>query len=1413
MHASLFYLSQSQTSIHLIVISIIYRNSVSRERERERMEEKEENEDGFLISHDKKNMNHVRTPADDDDDEEEEEEEEEELAKRKKVQRSRRRSSVGKRRRSSVGQIRKSLTVEEQEGNVDENGEEASKEKKNVARGSRRRSSLQVGKRRRSSVGQGDFENVTGKQRRMSSIQRRIRRLSMHMKDSMNKGRRISMRRMSAILRNIKKGPRKKRKKRKKKKKKVARTLIPTDRFSLIRFLEADDVDVDEAMQWLREERGMDDAGNVKWQSKNKSWAQNLVFYRDAEPPPPKPRPRAPGVCHYKGEDTEGNLYVCNNDCIRDRVTKQLTDYCGWHSPKCVCKHHDGRPSEVTNSNRYGMCDAHHLAIKNTLPEMVDPLDAPGVVMIYEKQSSESENSDEYFFGEDGEDWFFGEDGEDFIGMLEGGVEGEEEFIEARETLPEESPLWKEKKEEEVNIVKDEKKKKYSLVGMLRSVFGGGKKKSSVDKHQDEKTVQSPSSSVKSGSKSLSSSGNRSPSSQHSSSRSPSSNSFRRRATSRRTRAETIQKGSRRRIRSRSSSRKTRHMLQRSPSNRGVLGALTWNIRHMVAKKTAATTLQRYIRGFVARSKFQAIMDERRKKLVSRSAALINRVLRGHRVRVEFRKRKEKITRAAYFVQDQMKRFVMFRKKLKARSALNIQRIFRGFLARGNVCSLLLCVCVSLSLFLFTPLSISLHTHTHTHIDLASIEKYRIRNMRSFDIEHASAQKIQSWIRTVRTRYWFTKTIKRHREINRGSSVIQRAWKAYRSRVGFQKRYKELRRAAVLIQTLLRTKLCIRVMARKRRRMHLAALDIQRVFRASKARKYAASVRIEIAKAWNWLRPYHDDHISRKTWGAGRVQRDTKRKTEHRIRSMGIAYPKVQRILKAHQDLRDSMFAENSKRLRVAVRNAKLVGVRCVCLVCVSFSLLTYLLTHTQLTHSPTLLIHPHTHLHTHTHQVQSEDVSHAEQLLDRLERFEHLLPRSRYLERSHTLGRLVSDRYNMNQSVKDLLLAKKKTIKTQTTKIVKRRNYSQTIQIEKGKGPFRHRLKTLKDAKREVNVVERFQSILLKDNDDKNVLGSVPEPLFRSHIASSPSKKLLRRQYLRSSSRCALDNNTTTTNHDEHRSRHEEVEQTKQENLTADFQEMRRNLEEAKHAKIVQQDTLSKRRAHENVFKPYVPIPRVNRRGRFDQTIDVAQMYIHHLQMFSNPEIVFDQNRFTQYALDSFVFLDKHWKRLIEDVYAGTLHPALPVSPDERQAYLSTVKPCPDEALQAEKLLKHLGFHKRYLVSEANFDLKLFRQTKNDDLPLILENAIHKNRSGKSELKLPDILLNRTQSGLSKASSSNRSGRSGHHLVRRRKRAVPVIRANALNDEELKLTWPRKVPWRMAYDEKSSPWNTSPST
>ena len=67
------------------------------------------------------------------------------------------------------------------------------------------------------------------------------------------------------------------------------------------------------------------------------------------------------------------------------------------------------------------------------------------------------------------------------------------------------------------------------------------------------------------------------------------------------------------------------------------------------------------------------------------------------------------------------------------------------------------------------------------------------------------------------------------------------------------------------------------------------------------------------------------------------------------------------------------------------------------------------------------------------------------------------------------------------------------------------------------------------------------------------------------------------------------------------------------------DISWMRINLEEAKHARSYSKHALEERRADDNVFKPYVPIPRVNHQGRFDQTIDVAPWT--HLEMFVIPK------------------------------------------------------------------------------------------------------------------------------------------------------------------------------------------------
>ena len=164
--------------------------------------------------------------------------------------------------------------------------------------------------------------------------------------------------------------------------------------------------------------------------------------------------------------------------------------------------------------------------------------------MIYEKESSESENSDEYFFGEDGEDWLFGEDGEDFF--------GEDDFMNDPENntmlLPQESPLWNEQDEVKVEDEK-KKKKKNSFMGMLRSVFSIGGKKQTSQEEVTSPTSTSPKNTTKNTTTSP-----KSPT--RKSTHSP--NGTKRRAT-RRTRAGTLHKtGSSRKI----SARRTRHVLQ-----------------------------------------------------------------------------------------------------------------------------------------------------------------------------------------------------------------------------------------------------------------------------------------------------------------------------------------------------------------------------------------------------------------------------------------------------------------------------------------------------------------------------------------------------------------------------------------------------------------------------------------------------------------------------------------------------------------------------------------------------------------------------------------------------------------------------------------------------------------------------------
>lgn len=771
------------------------------------------------------------------------------------------------------------------------------------------------------------------------------------------------------------------------------------------------------------------------------------------------------------------------------------------------------------------------------------------------------------------------------------------------------------------------------------------------------------------------------------------------------------------------------------------------SMRRYMHQQKDAIVIQRHVRGMQARKRYRLVREEMMEVKREDMSILINRVIRGCLARKRFRKRKERVTRAAYFVQDRMKRFVLVRKKKKQVAALNIQRVFRGFVGR----------------------------------DVARIESYRVRNMAQYDLEQRAARALQSFIRMHRARRWFLRTIRMHRLINTAAVCIRRSWKAYRFRVNFYTSFREMKRAVILIQTVFRGRHGMRIAAKKRRAMVRAALDIQRVFRASRSRKVAAALRLEIEKAWKWLRPYHVDHTERKTWGFSARHFALRKKTRHQIRKMGIAYPDVQRILRARQKLRDAMYAENPSRLREALDEAKSVG-------------------------------------------IDGDDIIHAEHLLDRVESFQHLLPRSTYLTRPYKYGKTTSDRYGLRQSVEDLLRASNTPIERSSPNISSKiRAALSDMDEEDTEGRHKHRVKTLQDATREVDTVAKFSVTLdsKRAASKSDHIDPLPEPLWRSHKHRHVSPRE-RRKWLsphRASSKTlsrTMPSTTTNTMKTTTRSvRLSPIGMTTTRN--ADLDTMRINLEAAKHMKAYKEDVLLRKRRGDlspNAFRPTVPIPRV-RHGAFIQTNDVAREYLFHLSRFSDPSIVFDQNRFTQHVHDSFVFLDVHWKRIIEDVHAGTLHPSVPVTPEERREYLRTASPCPKQALQAERWLKGLGFHRRRLVAQAGFDMPLYHQTKDEDLPLMLENAM-RQRSGSSVMESRSGSGNR-RSGesdeednrvkrldtlrLRKGAICRRTNRTRTRWSSGKKTLRPLISVRTSADEMLRHSWPRGVPWALGSD------------
>lgn len=62
------------------------------------------------------------------------------------------------------------------------------------------------------------------------------------------------------------------------------------------------------------------------------------------------------------------------------------------------------------------------------------------------------------------------------------------------------------------------------------------------------------------------------------------------------------------------------------------------------------------------------------------------------------------------------------------------------------------------------------------------------------------------------------------------------------------------------------------------------------------------------------------------------------------------------------------------------------------------------------------------------------------------------------------------------------------------------------------------------------------------------------------------------------------------------------------------------------------------------------------------------------------------------QLVHDNFTFMDRHWKKMIKDLYQGTLHSAVPVSAATRMEYLEEITPQRKAAIAVETVLMRCG-------------------------------------------------------------------------------------------------------------------------
>lgn len=85
-------------------------------------------------------------------------------------------------------------------------------------------------------------------------------------------------------------------------------------------------------------------------------------------------------ICTWKGKDSDGDIWWCNNRVMTHPTTRAMLKMCAYHQEACVY-YHAGQVTSIETPNDLGACSTHFISIRRVPPRSMTLFRAPGAIL------------------------------------------------------------------------------------------------------------------------------------------------------------------------------------------------------------------------------------------------------------------------------------------------------------------------------------------------------------------------------------------------------------------------------------------------------------------------------------------------------------------------------------------------------------------------------------------------------------------------------------------------------------------------------------------------------------------------------------------------------------------------------------------------------------------------------------------------------------------------------------------------------------------------------------------------------------------------------------------------------------------------------------------------------------------------